>query len=57
MQNAEEELVSHGKDSINLAAWERSVKEESNLDVLLCVPDLFSQHLWEQHQMVVVNPN
>lgn len=57
MQNTQEEFISHRKDPVNLAAGERSVEEEPDLDILLAGSNLFPQHLGQQHQVVVVNPH
>lgn len=57
MQNAQEKLIANGENAIDLATRERSVQEEPDLDVLLAVTDLLTQHLREQHKMVVVDPN
>lgn len=48
---------------VNLATGERCVQKEANLDVLdrlLCDPlllDLFSEQFWQQHQVVILNPD
>lgn len=57
MQNSQEKLIANGENAIDLATREGSVKEEANLDVLLAVADLFTQHFREQHEMVVVDPD
>lgn len=57
MQNSQKELIANRENAIDLATRERSVQEETNLDVLLAVADLFAQHLREQHEMVVVDPD
>jgi hypothetical protein len=57
MKNAQQDLVSHGKNSIYLAAGKWSVKEESDLHVCLSLANFFSQHGWKKHQMVIVNPH
>ena len=56
-QNTGQQLLSHRQDSVNLRRWEWSVKEEANLDVLLGVTNLLAEHLWEEHEMVVVHPD
>lgn len=57
MQNSQEELIANGENAIDLATREGSVQEETNLDVLLGFTDLFAQHLREQHEVVVVDPD
>lgn len=42
MQNTEEELIANGKDTVDLAAGEWGVQEETDLDILFLVPDLLS---------------
>jgi len=42
-----------GKDPEELGGWERRVKEEANLGIGESLPE----HSWNQHQVVVVNPN
>ena len=56
-QNTSQQLLSHRQDSVYLGRWERSVKEETDLDVLLGVANLLAEHLWEQHEMVIVHPD
>jgi F420-0:gamma-glutamyl ligase len=57
MEDAEEQGFSDGQNPVDLAGREGSVEEEANLDVLLAVADLLAQHLREQHQVVVVDPD
>jgi hypothetical protein len=57
MQDTQEKLIAHRQDSVNFTAGERRVQEESNLDILLAVTDLLAQHLRQQHQVVVVDPD
>jgi hypothetical protein len=52
-----EQSLSHRQNSIDFTAGERRVQEEANLDILLGVSKLFSQHLRQKHQVVVVDPN
>lgn len=59
-EGANQEVYSVWQDSVDLTAWEGCVEEETDLDVLdgvLHLFNLFSQELWEQHQVVIVNPN
>lgn len=57
VQNTEKESLSNGQDTIDLARWEGSMEEESDLDVLLACADFFTKHLWEKHEMIVLNPD
>lgn len=57
MEHAQEECLPDGEDPVDLAAWEGGVEEESDLDILLAVADFFSQHLWQQHQVVIMHPD
>lgn len=57
MQNSQQKLIANGQNAVDLTTGERSVQEETNLDVLLAITDLFPQHLWKQHEMVVVDPD
>ena len=33
------------------------MEEEAKLDILLRLPNLFAQHSWQKHQMVVMDPD
>lgn len=57
IQDTQQELLPHGENAVDLAAGERGVEEEANLDVLLGVANLLAQHLGQQHQVVVVHPD
>jgi hypothetical protein len=57
MQNSQKKLIANGENAIDLATREGSVQEETNLDVLLAVANLFAQHLRKQHEVIVVDPN
>ena len=57
VQYTVENLVTDRQDSVDLATGEGSVEEESKLDVAFRVANLLSEHCWEQHQVVVVDPN
>lgn len=57
MQDTQEKLIAHGQNSVDLTAGERRVQEESDLDILLAVTNLLAQHLRQQHQVVVVDPD
>lgn len=45
VKDTKQQLVSNGQDSVDLATGERRMKEESDLDILLAVPNLFPEHL------------
>jgi hypothetical protein len=57
LQNTEKECLSDWQNSVDLTRGEWSMEEEANLDVLLGVTNLFSQHGWEEHEMIIVNPD
>lgn len=57
LEDAKQQLLANRKDTVDLAAGERSMQEEANLDVLLGVADFLAQHLGQQHQVVIVDPN
>jgi hypothetical protein len=46
VQDAKEQSFSHGENPVDLAARERSVKEEADLDILFRIANLFAEHLW-----------
>jgi uncharacterized membrane-anchored protein len=57
MQDSKQQLVANGQDAINLATRERRMKEEADLDVVFALADFLAQHLREQHEMVIVDPD
>jgi hypothetical protein len=57
VQHTQQELIPDRQDPINLTAGEGRVKEEANLYILSGIANFLSQHLGQQHQMVVVDPN
>ena len=57
VQDTEQQGFSDGQDPVYLGAGERGVEEEANLDVLLAVANLLTQHLGQQHQVVVMDPD
>lgn len=57
VEDAQQQLFAHGQDAIDLAAGEGGVEEKANLDILLGIANLLAQHLGQQHQVVVVNPD
>lgn len=38
------------------AAWEGCMQKESDLGLRLTSVELFSEHMWQKHEVVVVNP-
>lgn len=44
LENTEQELFSDRENSVDLRGWERSVQEETNLDILLGVADFLTEH-------------
>ena len=57
VQGAEEQLVAHGQDAVDLAAREGRVQEEADLDIGLVGANLLAQHGGQQHEVVIVHPN
>ena len=57
VENAEQDLIADGEDSVDLGTGERCVQEEANLDILLGVTELFAQHGGHEHQVVIVHPD
>jgi hypothetical protein len=57
VEQASEESLTHGKNTVDLTARERSVEEKADTDVLLGGGDLLAEHLGEQHQVVIVDPD
>lgn len=57
MEDTEQECFSDGQNPVDLAAGKWRVEEETDLNVLLAVTDLLPQHLREQHQVIVVDPD
>lgn len=57
VKNTKQDLVTDRQNTIDLAAGERRVQEETKLDVLLGLADFLAEHGREQHQMVIMDPN
>ena len=57
VENAEQNLIADGEDSVDLGTGERCVQEEANLDILLGIAELLAQHGGHEHQVVVVHPD
>lgn len=57
MKDPEQQLIADRQNPIDLATGEGSVEEEPDFDIVLGVPNLFSKHFGEQHQVIVVYPN
>ena len=57
VEYTEQNLVTNWQDTVDLGGGEGSVKEEANLDVLLSVAELLTQHGRHEHKMVIVNPD
>jgi hypothetical protein len=57
VEDASQQRLTDRQNPVDLAARKRCVEEEANLDVLLGVANLLAEHLGEQHQVIVVNPD
>ncbi len=57
VEDTQEKFFSNWKNSVDLTTGKWCVQKEANLDILLGRANLFSQHLWQKHEMVVVNPD
>lgn len=57
MQHTEKELIADGKNAVDLTARERRVQEEADLHILSARANLLAEHLRQQHQVVVVDPD
>lgn len=57
VKDAQQQFVSDGEDPVDLTAGEGRVEEEPDLDVDLGISDLLPEHLGQQHQVVIMDPN
>lgn len=57
VEEAGEESLTDGEDTIDLGGGEGCVEEEADADVLAGVCDLGAEHLGEQHEVVIVDPD
>lgn len=57
VENTKKQGFSDGQNPVDFATREWCMQEETNLDVLLGGANFLSQHFWQEHQMVVVNPD
>lgn len=57
VKQAAEQRFTNGQDTVDFAAGKRCVQEEANLDLLVGLGDFFPQHLREEHEVVVVDPD
>lgn len=57
MQDTEQQLVPDWENSVDLAAREGRMEEEADLDILLAIADLLTQHLREEHQVIIMHPD
>src|SRR4051794_15255092 len=55
MKNAQKDFTSNWEDTVDLGRGEGRVQEPANLDVFL--GGAFAKQFWQQHEMVVLNPN
>ena len=56
VQNAFEDFITNGENAEDLTAGEWRVQKETDFD-LLAVSDLFSQHGWQKHEVVIMYPD
>lgn len=57
VEDSEQDFISNWKDSVDLARGKRRVEEEADLDIGPAGAYLLPKHLWQKHQVVVVDPN
>jgi len=57
VKKSSKECFSDRQDPVNFTTGEWCMEEEANLDILFRFTDLLTEHLREEHQMVVMNPN
>lgn len=57
VQNSKKDLIPDRQDAVDLAAGERGVQEEAELDVLLGRANLLAEHGRQEHQVVIVDPD
>lgn len=57
VEDAVQQGLADRDDSVDLGRGKWSVQEEADLHVLLCVADQLTQHLWEEHEVIVVDPD
>jgi hypothetical protein len=57
VKNAQKQFLSDGQNSVDLTTRERGVQEEANFDILLGCANFLSQHLWQKHEMIIVDPD
>lgn len=57
MQDTQKKLIANRKNTIDFTAGEWGVQEEADLDILLAITNLLTQHFRQQHEMVVMHPD
>jgi hypothetical protein len=57
VQEAAEQRLADRQDAVDLAAGEGRVQEETNLDLFVRLCDFLTEHLREEHEVVVVDPD
>jgi hypothetical protein len=57
VKHTKQQLVADGEDSVDFAAREGSMQEESDLDVLLTISNLLAKHFREEHEVIIMNPD
>ncbi|CRK33032.1 hypothetical protein BN1708_005977 [Verticillium longisporum] len=57
VKEAGEKGLAHRQDTVDFRGGEGCVQEEANLDILLGVSHLLTQHLGQQHEVIVVDPD
>lgn len=57
VKDTQEQFLSYGQNPVDFATGKWRVQEKANLNVFLRCANLFSQHLWQEHEMIVVDPD
>jgi hypothetical protein len=57
VKHTKQQLVANGKDSVDFAAREGSMEEESDLDVFLAISNLLAEHFRKKHEVIIMNPD
>ena len=52
-KNTTQEMLPNGEATEDLRRWEGHMEEEPDWSIWKCL----ANHLWDEHQMIIVNPN
>lgn len=53
----EQQLIADGEDSVDFAAREGGMQEESDLHVFLAISNLLAKHFRKKHEVIIMNPD